>query len=90
MPGYAPAVNVRAQMASKADSAVCEVMAHGGVLPEWQVPHQLNRGCNQPAIGWARRLRSNLPLLGQRLCPTLREQRRALEAAGYRRHVSEG
>jgi hypothetical protein len=90
MPGYAPAVNVRAQMASTADNAVCELMAHGGVLPEWQVPYQSNRGCNQPAIGWARRLRSNLPLSGQRLRPTLREQRRALEAAGYRRHVSEG
>ena len=90
MPGYAPAVNMRAQMASKADRAVCEVEAHDGVLPEWQVPYQLNRGCNQPAIGLARRLRSNLPLSGQRLRPTLREQRRALEAVGYRQQVSEG
>lgn len=90
MPGYAPAVNVRAQMASTADNAVCEVMAHGGVLPKGQVPYQSNRGCNQPAIGWARRLRSNLPILGQRLGPTSREERRALEAVGYRQQVSEG
>jgi hypothetical protein len=33
MPGYAPAVNMRAQMASKADRTVCEVKAHDGVLP---------------------------------------------------------
>lgn len=90
MPGYAPAVNMRAQMASKADRTVCGVKAHDGVLPKGQVPYQSNRGCNQPAIGWARRLRSNLPLSGQRLCPTSREERRALEAVGYRQQVSEG